>query len=232
MNRSSIKIWTDGSCTTKNDKKGGMGVYLLFADKEFYLRRGYWNTTTPRMEMKALIAAVQMINPEVPTDVLIYCDSKFIVDAIMQGGVRQWRADGWRGVANDDLWREFVTEVDKRRKMRLFVKHINGHQKDICNDEVYGNHIADALADYRTQESYIQDKPLQGFSWFYHEGSECIFIEKTERHEEMNRAGDVLLLWECLYADAEELLGKMNGTHFIEAYFQNKLDIDFKVKMI
>lgn len=160
MNRVPITIWTDGSCTTKDDRKGGMGVYLLCEGCEIALRRGYWNTTTPRMEMRALIAAVQMVTDEMPTDVLIWCDSKFIVEAIMNGGVRQWRADSWKGVANVELWKDFVTEVDKRRKMRLCVRHINGHQKDLLNPVIYGNNVADALADYRTQDSYVQDKPL------------------------------------------------------------------------
>lgn len=162
MNRVPITIWTDGSCTTKDDRKGGIGVYLLADGCEVALRRGYWNTTTPRMEQRALIAAVQMINVDIPTDVLIWCDSKFIVEAIMNGGVRQWRADGWKGVANVELWKEFVTEVEKRRKMRLCVRHINGHQKDLLNPVIYGNNVADALADYHTQDSYVQDKPLRG----------------------------------------------------------------------
>ena len=194
MNRVPITIWTDGSCTTKDDRKGGMGVYLLADGCEVALRRGYWNTTTPRMEQRALIAAVQMINVDIPTDVLIWCDSKFIVEAIMNGGVRQWRADGWKGVANVELWKEFVTEVEKRRKMRLCVRHINGHQKDLLNPVIYGNNVADALADYHTQDSYVQDRPLEGFSWYVHDPSSLIFIAKNEEHEYLVTHDDIIAM--------------------------------------
>lgn len=227
-----LTIWTDGSCTTKGDRKGGMGVYMQFQGQDIGLKRGYWNTTTPRMEMRALIAAVQMVCPDIYTDVVIWCDSKFIVDAIMNGSLRKWRADGWKGVANPDLWKDFVTEVDKRRKMRLYVRHINGHQKNILDDTILGNHMADALADYRNQDSYTQDKPLEGFSWFHHEGTDVVFIEKTERYEELNKMGDIFLIGDCYYATDEELFDRLNETALFDAYYSGRLDVDLQIKTI
>lgn len=232
MNRVPITIWTDGSCTTKDDRKGGMGVYLLADGCEVALRRGYWNTTTPRMEQRALIAAVQMINVDIPTDVLIWCDSKFIVEAIMNGGVRQWRADGWKGVANVELWKEFVTEVEKRRKMRLCVRHINGHQKDLLNPVIYGNNVADALADYHTQDSYVQDKPLEGFSWYVHDPTSLIFIAKNEEHEYLVTHDDIVLLGDCHYATEEDLVNCINGKWIFDGYYNGDYEINTEIKTI
>ena len=69
---SRVTIWTDGSCTTKGDRRGGYGVYCVYDDTEITVRHGFWNTTTSRMEMMALLEAVSMINPIVPTDVTVY----------------------------------------------------------------------------------------------------------------------------------------------------------------
>ena len=56
--RINITIFTDGSCNAKSDRKlGGFGVYIPYGNQEIHLRRGFWNTTTSRMEMKALLAA-------------------------------------------------------------------------------------------------------------------------------------------------------------------------------
>lgn len=227
-----LTIWTDGSCTTKGDRKGGMGVYMQFQGQDIGLRRGYWNTTTPRMEMRALIAAVQMVCPDIYTDVVIWCDSKFIVDAIMNGSLRKWRADGWKGVANPELWKDFVIEVDKRRKMRLYVRHINGHQKNILDDTILGNHMADALADYRTQDSYTQDKPLEGFSWYVHDPSNMIFIAKNEEHEYLVTHDDIVLLGDCHYATEEDLVNCINGKWIFDGYYNGDYEINTEIKTI
>lgn len=229
MKRIPIKIYTDGSCTTKGDRRGGMGVYLTAEDGYTTYSRGFWNTTTPRMEMHALIAAVQMILPNVPTDVLIFCDSKFIVDAIMNGAVRQWRADGWKGVANADLWKQFTTEVDSRRGMRLYVRHIIGHQKNLTDPDVFGNNVADALADYRKQTSYEQDRALEGYSWYWHVPSSLIFIDKSDKLGELARHDEIELLGDCYFANETDLVDRINGKSIFDDYYSGLLDISFTI---
>ena len=152
-----VRAWTDGSCNRGGI--GGLGVYVLRNDAfgEITLRRGYTDTTTPRMEMRALLEAIRMINPEVPTHLTLYIDSQFVANAFLKGWLAKWRMAGWTGVANADLWKAIVREVDSRRAMRMTVRWIRGHQKNLTDDIAFGNACADALADYKSQDSYIRD---------------------------------------------------------------------------
>ena len=232
--RINITIFTDGSCNAKSDRKlGGFGVYIPYENQEIHLRRGFWNTTTSRMEMKALLAAIQMIDPDVYTKVHVVADSEFVVNAFKKSLLSQWRANGWWGVKNPELWKEILKEIESRRKMVFGISHINGHGKDLSDPLVYGNACADALANYKTQDSYVQDRPLEGFSWFHHDGSDCVFPEKTEKFEELNQVGgDVNIIGDCFYANEEELFEWVNGTYLFEPYYNGQLDIDYKVEKI
>ena len=80
-----VKAWTDGSCNKGGI--GGLGVYVLKNDTfgEITLRRGYTDTTTSRMEMRALLEAIRMINPEVPIHLTLYIDSQFVANAFLKG---------------------------------------------------------------------------------------------------------------------------------------------------
>ncbi len=106
------------------------------------------------------------------------------------------------------------------------------HGKDLSDPLVYGNACADALANYKTQDSYVQDRPLEGFSWFHHDGSDAVFPEKTEMFEQLNKMGDVNIIGDCFYANEEELFERVNGTYLFEPYYNGQLDIDYKVEKI
>ena len=120
--RISIKIWTDGSCTTQGRKCGGFGVYCKVGDEEITLRRGYYNTTTTRMEMMAILAAIRMVDPNEFTHVIITSDSQFCVNAFKLGWLANWRMKGWKGVKNVDIWKDILREIESRRKMKFGIK--------------------------------------------------------------------------------------------------------------
>lgn len=152
-----ILAYTDGSCK-QDGSYGGMGVYVVIDGvKEVVLRRGYFNTTTPRMEMRAFLEAVRMVNPLLPVKLTVCVDSQFVANAFLKGWLSKWRMAGYTGVANSDLWRAIVKEIDSRRLMRLNVRWVRGHCKDLNDEAVYGNSIADRLADCNTQDFYIED---------------------------------------------------------------------------
>lgn len=232
IDRVPITIYTDGSCTTKGIKAGGFGVFVIQGDTYLTLRRGYWNTTTTRMEMMAVLAAVEMIDPNIPTAVKIISDSQFVVNSFKLGWLQQWRLNGWQGVKNPELWNRILKSISLRPKMKFQFVWTPGHKAELDNEVVFGNACADALANYKTQDKFIQDKPLEGFSWFHHEGSDVVFIEKTERYEELNKMGDILLLGDCYYATEEELFGRLNGTALFDAYYSGKLDVKLQIETI
>ena len=157
IDRIKIEIFTDGSGTTKGRKEGGIGVYLRQGETEITVRRGYYNTTTARMEMRALLTAVEMIDPNEWTDVTVISDSQFVVNSFRLGWLQNWRLNNWRGVKNSALWAKILQAIEGRKKMRFCIKWVAGHEKDLSRDYIYGNNVADALANYKTQETYIED---------------------------------------------------------------------------
>lgn len=232
FNRTKMTIFTDGSCTVKGRKEGGFGVYLKQGEAEITYRKGFWNTTTTRMEMKALLAAIEMVDSEVWTDVRIISDSQFVVNAFLLGWLNQWRLNCWQGVKNPELWNKIIKAIECRRKMKFNITWTPGHGKDLEQDYVFGNSVADSLANYKTQDSYEQDLDLVGYSWFHHDSSDCVFIEKTDRYEELNVMGDVYDIGPCYRANFEELFERCNGTHLFEALYNGTLDINYEIKEI
>lgn len=150
-----IDIYTDGSCNAQT-KVGGYGVYVKEDDSEIVIHQGYTGTTTARMEMRAVLHAVRL-TPYDSVDVYIHSDSQFIVRAFKEGWLSRWRIAGFVGVKNAPIWKTIVLEMAKRPQAHFHIRWLHGHQKDILDDTIFGNTVADALADYKNQESYIKD---------------------------------------------------------------------------
>lgn len=160
-----IEIFTDGSCNPKTKYHyGGWGVYICLKNRSIGLHGGYWNTTTPRMEMYALLNGLRAINGTVKYCVTIYIDSQFIVNSFKKGWIQKWILNNWVGVKNSDLWKEIIYTMEtlKRKGLIFNIMWVRGHGKDLTNDIIYGNNCADSLADYRNQDYYLEDLPTDG----------------------------------------------------------------------
>ena len=132
-------IHTDGACSG-NPGRGGYGSVLQYGDRRNELSGGYRRTTNNRMEMLAVIVGLETL-PE-RCEVVVYSDSRYIVDAVNKGWARRWRANGWRRNAreralNPDLWGRLLDLLDAHDVDMRWVK---GHAGDP------GNERADALA--------------------------------------------------------------------------------------
>lgn len=150
-----IDIYTDGSCNART-RVGGYGVYVKDEDSEIVVHQGYTDTTTARMEMRAVLHAVRL-TPSIPIDVYIHSDSQFVVNTFKEGWLSRWRTAGFIGVKNASIWKTIVFEMAKRPQAHFHIRWLHGHQKDILDEKVFGNTVADTLADYKNQESYIKD---------------------------------------------------------------------------
>ena len=101
-----VQIHTDGACLG-NPGPGGYGVVMRYGGRSKELSGGYRLTTNNRMELLAVIKGLEALNQ--PCQVVLYSDSKYVVDAVAKGWAVKWRANGWmrnkrEKAVNPDLW--------------------------------------------------------------------------------------------------------------------------------
>lgn len=147
-------IYTDGSCNSKS-RLGGCGVYMVnkTTGEEIFFREGYCNTTTPRMEMRAIVNALELLPKGNPIKARIVCDSEFVVK-FMNHHISRCLNDGKNittDYSNSDLWNEILLQLRNHPLAKVGIIWLKGgsHQKDEVSDDAVGNNIADGLANYK-----------------------------------------------------------------------------------
>ena len=141
-----IRIYTDGSANYRNGL-GGIGVYIIDGDNELFLQKGLSNTKVGRCEIRALLLALQSIQDK-SRQITIYSDSQYVVFSIEKKWAERWESESWLGRSNSDLWKEVLFEYRQFKPGSVKLVHIKGHQEDISDCHIYGNNVADILADY------------------------------------------------------------------------------------
>ena len=130
-----VEIFTDGSCLG-NPGRGGWAALLRYKGKEKRLCGNQADTTNNRMELLAVIKALEAIrDPKIP--IHLYCDSKYLLDGLSKY-LPKWRANNWRtstkqAVKNRDLW-ERLDQLHSSLKVEL--KWVKGHSNHKENEEV------------------------------------------------------------------------------------------------
>ena len=133
-----VVVYTDGACKG-NPGPGGWGALLIAGGREKELCGGESATTNNRMELTAVIRALEALNA--PCEVDLHTDSQYVKNGI-ETWIHGWKRNGWKTadrkpVKNDDLWRELDRLASRHRVRWHWVK---GHAGSI------GNQRADALA--------------------------------------------------------------------------------------
>ncbi|MEW7980137.1 MAG: ribonuclease HI [gamma proteobacterium symbiont of Phacoides pectinatus] len=133
-----VEIFTDGACKG-NPGPGGWGALLRYRGHEKTLYGGEAQTTNNRMELMAVISALQALNR--PSRVLITTDSQYVKDGITRWIVN-WKRNGWKTAArkpvkNAELWLRLDELVALHQTEWAWVKGHSGHPE---------NELADALA--------------------------------------------------------------------------------------
>jgi ribonuclease HI len=147
-----VVIYTDGACKG-NPGPGGWGALLEYDGRRKELFGGEPHTTNNRMELVAVIRALEALTRE--SDVAIYTDSQYVKNGI-EAWIHGWKRNGWKTsdkkpVKNEDLWRE-LDELASRH--RISWHWVRGH------DDNPGNVRADALANQGvTLESAVVNRP-------------------------------------------------------------------------
>jgi ribonuclease HI len=133
-----VRIYTDGACKG-NPGPGGWGALLKAGADERELFGGVPDTTNNRMELTAVIRALESLKP--PCEVAVYTDSQYVQKGISEW-LHDWKRRGWRTadkkpVKNVDLWQELDRLAGLHRVAWYWVRGHAGHPE---------NERADALA--------------------------------------------------------------------------------------
>lgn len=129
-----IKIYTDGAAKG-NPGPGGYGAILDYRGKRKELSEGFRLTTNNRMELLAVIKALEMIKKP-GWEVLVYSDSKYVVDAVEKGWIKNWVAKGFKSKKNADLWERFLRSYYKHQVKFKWIKGHAGHPENERCDEL------------------------------------------------------------------------------------------------
>lgn len=128
-----VTIYTDGSCSG-NPGPGGWGAILMYGRHKKELSGGENPTTNNRMELSAVIAALEQLKE--PCQVELYSDSTYVVNALEKGWAASWQKNGWRKAdkkpaLNADLW-ERLLELSRVHTIRLH--WVKGHAENEWNN--------------------------------------------------------------------------------------------------
>lgn len=147
-----VTIYTDGAARGNPEGPGGYGAIIQFVDSkgslhEKELSRGYRKTSNNRMEMMAVVAALEALIR--PCEIDLYSDSQYVVNAFNQNWIDHWKKNGWvtsakAPVKNKDLWERMLKAASPHRIRFHWVKGHNGQpENERCDRLATG--AADAM---------------------------------------------------------------------------------------
>ena len=124
-----IQIFTDGACSG-NPGPGGWGAILRYKAHEKELSGGEAETTNNRMELMALIAAL-----EEPCEIDLCSDSQYVINGLQKGWAKGWRARGWKKAdkspaLNSDLWARLLDLSEAHTIHYNWIKGHAGHPEN------------------------------------------------------------------------------------------------------
>ena len=103
-----IIIYTDGACLG-NPGPGGYAYSITGVTRVGKVHsEGYVMTTNNRMELLAVIKALTALSNHTDVDIIVYCDSKYVVEAINAGWLNNWQKRGLQYRINGDLWQQLA----------------------------------------------------------------------------------------------------------------------------
>ena len=134
MKACDVIIYTDGS-SRGNPGPGGYGIIMEDCKSGFVKEysKGFRYTTNNRMELLAVIDALKMLKKN-KLKVIIYTDSKYVVDAVEKKWVFKWKTTNFKNKKNVDLWLDFLKLFDKNTIKFNWIKGHNNHpQNEKCD---------------------------------------------------------------------------------------------------
>jgi len=154
-----IHIYTDGSAIG-NPGPGGYGILLIMDGDTTEFSQGFQHTTNNRMEMLAVITALEKI-PEArrKRKVFVHSDSQYTINGITKGWAKSWKKRGWKKAdgkpaLNPDLWKRMLAITEQYAGLTF--KWVKGHAGNTLNERVdeLANRIARSTVGLLVDEGY------------------------------------------------------------------------------
>ena len=139
-----IYIYTDGAASG-NPGPGGYGIVMISGKHRREIAEGFKHTTNNRMELLAVIVALEKIK-DPGADALVTSDSKYVIDSVVKGWVFNWVKKGFKNKKNPDLWKRFLLIYKKHHVKFEWVKGHNNHPE---------NERCDALAVHASKSNNL-----------------------------------------------------------------------------
>ncbi|CAI8302897.1 MAG: Ribonuclease HI [Cryomorphaceae bacterium] len=128
----SIIIYTDGSAKG-NPGNGGYGIVMMSGSYRRELNQGFRLTTNNRMELLAVIIALESVKKE-GSVITVYSDSKYVIDAVEKKWLFGWEKKNFNKKKNPDLWIRFLKIYRKQKVGFIWVKgHANNKENERCD---------------------------------------------------------------------------------------------------
>ena len=130
-----ILIYTDGACSG-NPGPGGWGAILMYKEYKKEISGGNNDTTNNIMEITAVIEALKLLKEPCNSEVEVYSDSAYVVNAFNNGWIYNWKKNNWKTaskdpVRNKELW-EILYELVRKFNVK-FIK-VKGHSDNEFNN--------------------------------------------------------------------------------------------------
>lgn len=130
-----IILYTDGACSG-NPGPGGWASILRYGDSIKELSGGEKDTTNNRMELTGVIEGLKALKE--PCAVELYSDSQYIVNALNNGWLRDWKKRGWKRrdgeLKNAEMWQELEGLLQKHRVTAVWVRgHADNEWNNRCD---------------------------------------------------------------------------------------------------
>ena len=132
-----VEIFTDGACSG-NPGPGGWGAILRSGPHEKEIWGGEPQTTNNRMELLAVIRALEVLKR--PVAARVHTDSQYVQKGISEW-IHGWKKRGWKTasrepVKNEDLWRALDEAASRHKVAWIWVRGHAGHAENERADEL------------------------------------------------------------------------------------------------
>ena len=126
-----VEVFSDGACKG-NPGPGGWGALLRYGTDEKELWGGEPDTTNNRMELMAVIRALEALTR--PSQVRVTTDSQYVKQGVTAWMAR-WKRNGWRTadrkpVKNRDLWERLDQATSRHELQWQWVRGHRGHPEN------------------------------------------------------------------------------------------------------